>query len=140
MENLHYFSETYPLSILIAEPNHDTRLSAKDVLTQLGYRPEVVTTGQDLLRLTSNHSYDVVLMDIGIPEAEGILASQLGDTHTRRPILIAMTAAGQTDFREMYLRDGMDHSITKPFDLDELSLQLKACSLLTGTRRIRSDN
>jgi CheY-like chemotaxis protein len=137
MENSIIFSKDYPLNILIVQADHDSRLSAKDMLIQLGYRPEIVTTGEELLHKTRSHSYDVVLMDVGMPEAEGILTSQLGDAGARRPILIAMTVAGQNDFREMYLCEGMDHSITTPVDLAELSLQLMACSVLTGNRRIR---
>jgi CheY-like chemotaxis protein len=146
MDNQITLSKEYPLNILIAESNHDSRLSAKDILIQLGYRPEIATTGQELLKMTSSNSYDVVLMDIRMPEAEGLLTSQrtdTTDTGCRRPILIAMTpsrpampATGQADFREMYLQEGMDHSISKPVDPAELTLQLMACSLLTGTRRI----
>lgn len=121
MENSIYFSKDYPLSILIAEADHDSRLSAKEALTQLGYQPEIATTGRKLLQMTSSNKFDVILMDTAIPEAESILASplagnELAGDDSRRPILIA---------------------ITKPVDLAELSLQLKACTLLTGSRRIR---
>ena len=140
MKNQIILSKEYPLNILIAESNHDYRLSAKDILTQLGYQPEIATTGQELLNMTSSNSYDVVLMDIRMPEAEGLLTAQRTDTGGRRPILIAMTATGQADFREIFLQEGMDHSISKPVDPAELTLQLMACSLLTGTRRIRAEN
>jgi CheY-like chemotaxis protein len=116
MQNPNLFSTDYPLNILIAESDQDSRLSAKEALTQLGYQPEIATTGRNLLQMTSSDMFDVVLMDTAIPEAESILASQLPGNDNRRPILIA---------------------ITKPVDLAELSLQLKACTLLTGSRRIR---
>jgi CheY-like chemotaxis protein len=48
-----------------------------------------------------------------------------------------MTMSGRANFRETYLSEGMDHSISKPVDPAELSLQLMACSLLTGNRHIR---
>lgn len=136
MENPLKFSQNYPLNILIAEPRQDIRFSTEAALLELGYRPEIATTSQEILHMTSRKSYDVVLMDIQLPEAEDILASRRNDTGNRRPILIAMTMSGQADFREMWLEAGMDHSIAKPVDPEELSLQLMACSVLTGNRRI----
>jgi CheY-like chemotaxis protein len=137
MENSINFSKDYPLSILIAEPFQDSQSSAQDVLIQLGYRPELATTSGEMLNMTSQKSYDVVLMDIRMPEAEDFLVSRLTDTDSRRPIFIAMTVSGRSNFREMYLSEGMDHFISKPVDPAELSLQLKACSVLSGNRRIR---
>lgn len=116
MENS-IFSKAYPLNILIAEPDQHSRPSAKEALTQLGYQPEIAKTGKELIQLASSNLFDVVLMATGIPEAESILASKPDGHENRRPIVL---------------------EITKPLDLDELSLQLKACTLLTGTRRIRS--
>jgi CheY-like chemotaxis protein len=138
MENPVKFSKTYPLSILIAEPFQDSLSSARDTLLRLGYQPELATTSQEMLRMSSQKSYDVILMDTRLPDAEYALASRLNDTDSRRPIFIAMTISGRTNLREMYLREGMDHSISKPVDPAELTLQLKACSVLTGNRQIRS--
>jgi CheY-like chemotaxis protein len=138
MENSINFSSAYPLNILIAEPYHDSRSTAHDILVQLGYRPELATTSQEMLALTCQKSYDVVMMDIRMPEAEDIIAACMTDSQGRRPIFIAMTTGGRNNFREIHLSEGMDHSISKPVDRDELSLQLMACSVLTGNRRIRS--
>jgi DNA-binding response OmpR family regulator len=137
MENVK-FSKNYPLTILIAEYNHDVSSSAKVILLQLGYSPEVATNSQEMMTMTSKKKYDVVLMDIQMPEVEGVLASRPGDTGAGRPIFIAMTVSDSTETGEVYLRPGMDHSICKPVDPDELTLQLKACSVLSGTRRIRA--
>jgi CheY-like chemotaxis protein len=137
MENPINFSSAYPLTILIAEPFHDSRSVTQDILIQLGYRPELATTGQEMLTLTSQKSYDVVLMDIRMPEAENIIATRAAVCDDRRPIFIAMTTGGRNNFKEIHLSEGLDHSINKPVDRDELSLQLMACSVLTGNRRIR---
>jgi CheY-like chemotaxis protein len=136
MENSVKFSKAYPLNILIAESNPDPRFSTQDILIRLGYRPEIAKTSREMLNMTSEKSYDVVLMDTRMPEAEDVLAFRLSNTNSRRPIFIAMTMSGQADFREIFLQEGMDHSISKPVDLAELSLQLMACSVLTGSRRI----
>jgi CheY-like chemotaxis protein len=137
MENAIKFSKAYPLNILIAEPNRDSRSSTRDILVQLGYRPELATSSEEMLNMTSEKVYDVVLMDIRMPEAENAVASRLSNTSGRRPIFIALTMSGHIDFREQYLQSGMDHSISRPVDPAELSLQLMACSVLTGNRRIR---
>ncbi|HXD79276.1 MAG TPA: response regulator [Puia sp.] len=137
MEN-NIFSKNYPLNILIAEHHHDARSSAKDLLLRLGYQPVVVTTSQEMLKLTRKKRFDVVLMDVQMPEMDGVLASRTGETGTRKPIFIAMTISDPDGIGEIYLRPGMDHSIAKPVDPDELTLQLKACSVLAGTRRIRT--
>lgn len=136
MENA-IFSTHYPLTILVAEHNHDAHSSTKGILLQLGYSPEVASSSQEMMSMTSQKKYDVVLMDIQMPEVEGVLATRSGDSDTGRPIFIAMTVSDPTDTGEVYLRPGMDHSICKPVDPDELTLQLKACSVLSGTRRIR---
>jgi CheY-like chemotaxis protein len=137
MENSIKFSKAYPLNILIAEPYHDSRSSAHDVLVQLGYRPEIATSSSEMVNMTSQKFYDVILMDTRMPEAEGVLTSCLTESDSRRPIFIAITMSGRTNLKEMYLREGMDHSIDKPVDPAELSLQLMACSVLTGNCRIR---
>jgi CheY-like chemotaxis protein len=138
MENSIGFSTAYPLNILIAEPYQDSRSSAHDVLIQLGYQPEFATSSREMLNMTSRKFYDVVLMDIRMPEAEDILASCMGDSDGQRPIFIAMTMSGRNNFREIHLSEGMDHSINKPVDRDELSLQLMACSVLRGNCRVRA--
>lgn len=138
MENSIIFSKAYPLHILIAEPNPDLRSPTHDILTQLGYRPELATTSEEMLNMTSQKAYDVVLMDTRMPEAEDIIASRLSDaSSSHRPIFIAMTMSGKFNLREIHLQEGMDHSISRPVDPAELSLQLMACSVLTGNRRIR---
>jgi CheY-like chemotaxis protein len=137
MENSNKFSKAYPLNILIAESNPDPRLSTHHILIQLGYLPEIAKTSREMLNMTSQKSYDVVLMDTRMPEAEDVLASRLIDTSSRRPIFIAMTMSDRLNLREIQLQEGMDHSISKPVDPAELSLQLMACSVLTGNRRIR---
>lgn len=138
MKNAIQFSTAYPLSILLAEPFQDSPSAARDILVDLGYEPELATTSRELLVKSSQKFYDVILMDIRMPDAEYALASRLSDTDCRRPIFIAMATSGRTNLREMYLREGMDHSISKPVDRAELCLQLKACSLLTGNCRIRT--
>ncbi len=67
MENSINFSNAYPLSILVAEPFPDSQSSAHDMLIELGYQPELATSRQEMLSLTSQKTYEVVLMDIRMP-------------------------------------------------------------------------
>lgn len=135
MENA-IFSKNYPLTILVAEYSQDATTSAKNILVQLGYQPEVATSGQEMLAMTRKKKYDVVMADVQIPGLDRILTSKAG-ARSRRPIFIGMTVSDPAETGEFYLRPGMDHAISKPVDPAELSLQLQACSVLSGTRRIR---
>ncbi|HLI93088.1 MAG TPA: response regulator [Puia sp.] len=137
MENA-VFSKNYPLTILVAENGQDATSSAKSLLIQLGYQPEVATSSQEMLAMTRKKTYDVVMADVQIPDLDRILASQTGGS-SRRPIFIGMTVSDSADTGGGCLRPGMDHSICKPVDPAELSLQLQACSVLSGTRRIRGE-
>lgn len=132
------FSQDFPLNILIAENNPEARAATKDALSLLGYQPEVAADGQEVLTKTSYKTYDVILMDMQLPKAEDMLVARMCALQPRRPLIIAMTDSGLKDYRQLCLQAGMDHSIRKPVDMQELTLQLKACSVLAGVRRIRS--
>ena len=139
MENAAKFSNYYPLNILIAENNPVAQATTKGILTELGYQPEEATNGQEVLNMTSRKAYDVILMDIHMPEVEGMLGDWLSAGQARRPLIIAMTNKTKLGFRQVCLQVEMDHSINKPVDPKELSLQLKACSILAGNCRIRAN-
>ena len=137
MENAAKFSNDYPLNILIAENNPVAQETTKSMLTELGYQPEVATNGQEVLTMTSGKTYDVILMDIHMPEVERMLVNGLCAEKQRRPLIIAMTNKTKLEFRQVCLQVEMDHYINQPVDPKELSLQLKACSVLAGNCRIR---
>ena len=136
MENSTLFSTSYPLSILIADPNPEAHLTTKSLLCQLGYQPEAAASRQEVQNKTSTKAYDVILVDLQLLEAEGIPAVGGLYRQNKRPLIISMTGNGRLNFKQVCLTIGTDHSITKPVNLNELSLQLKAYSLLTGNCRI----
>ena len=131
------FSRDYPLNILIAGNNADSRADTQDMLTGLGYRPGVATNTRELLQMTSVCSYDVILMDIQMPEAETMLATPLSGKTNKRPLIIGITGSHKPGFKQICLQAEMDHSLHRPLDPKELRLQLKACSILSGNCRIR---
>ena len=137
MENTATFSFKYPLKILIAEIGRDLRSSTLEMLRTLGYRPEVAADSNEMLTMTKANSYDVILMDVHMPEAEQMLPGQLRTGDARRPLVIGLTDSGKPDFQQICLQARMDHCICMPVDAREFKLQLKACSVLTGNSRVR---
>lgn len=131
------FSRDYPLNILIAENNPDARAATKNILTGLGYQPAVATSSKELLHLTRTGSYDVILMDIHMPEVEDMLATSLSGKTKKRPLIIGMTGNARPGFKQICLQAEMDHSIRRPVDPKELLLQLKACAVLSGNCQVR---
>ena len=134
------FSRDYPLNILIAENNPDARAATTTIVTELGYQPGVAATTEEAVRLTSAGSFDVILVDIHMPAAEEVLAPRrLSGGKETRPIIIGITGGARPCFKQICLQAGLDHQIRRPVDPQELRLQLKACSLLSGNCRIRTE-
>jgi CheY-like chemotaxis protein len=136
MEMKGVFSATYPLDILIADNHPEERAVAAKMLNGLGYRPSVAGCSGDVLRLTSTQKYDVILMDMRMPGLDTVLHTPVSQPGAR-PIIIAMAGVTKPGFEECGLQAMADHSINWPMERDELLLQLKACSVLTGRCRIR---
>lgn len=136
MENTALFSTFYPLSILIADPNPEVHHNTKNLLCELGYRPELASSRQEVQNKTSTKAYDVILVDLIMLEMEGIPVVTGLYRQNRRPLIISMTANAKLNFKQVCLQGEMDYFITRPVDLNELSLQLKAYSLLRGNCRI----
>ena len=84
------------------------------------------------------NNYDVILMDIRMPEVEQMFPGRLGTGGKSRPLVIALTDNRKPGFQELCLQARMDHCIHTPVDPRELKLHLKACSVLTGNCRVQS--
>jgi signal transduction histidine kinase/DNA-binding response OmpR family regulator len=119
-----------PLKILVAEDNAANQQVALRLLERLGYRAEVATTGREVLERLSRNPYDLILMDVQMPEMDGLEATRaicarwpVGE----RPRIIAMTAEAMQGDREACLAAGMDDYVVKPVSLDRLSRALRQC-------------
>jgi signal transduction histidine kinase/CheY-like chemotaxis protein len=118
-----------PLRILLAEDNAVNQKVALLMLDRLGYRADVAATGVEVLQALQRQFYDVVLMDVQMPEMDGVEATQRIMTQLpagRRPYIIAMTAHALTGDDEKYLAAGMDDYISKPVRPEKLVMALQS--------------
>ncbi|HEX9018105.1 MAG TPA: GAF domain-containing protein, partial [Anaerolineaceae bacterium] len=121
-------AERYPLTILLAEDNAFNQKLAIHLLAQIGYRADMAANGIETIQSLERQPYDVILMDVQMPEMDGLEASRkICDRWPReqRPQIIAMTANAMQGDREMCLAAGMDDYISKPIRIAELSAALE---------------
>jgi PAS domain S-box-containing protein len=126
-----------PLHILLAEDNATNQKLALRLLEKLGYRADMAANGLEALEALERQSYDLILMDVQMPEMDGLEATQ----HIRRtwpgergPYIIAMTANAMQGDREECLVAGMDNYISKPIRVEELVEALSQCRPLSEQR------
>lgn len=125
-----HISKRLPLRILIAEDHVVNQKLALFMLKNMGYRAEVVGNGLEVLEALRRQSYDVVLMDVQMPEMDGLTATRLicQEWLPRvRPRIIAMTANAMQEDRQACLDAGMDDYVRKPIRVEELVQALKKC-------------
>ncbi len=124
-----------PLDILVVEDDAINQQVAYGMLTRMGHRPQLAADGDEALRLIGQSRFDLVLMDIKMPNRDGLRATHairgLGTADSKIPI-IAMTASVSRDAREMVFDSGMDDFISKP-----ISRQVLADVLLRWKDRVQ---
>lgn len=128
--NVH-LAKQLPLRILVAEDSVVNQKVALLMLKKMGYRADVVANGLEVIEALQRQQYDVVLMDINMPEMDGLEASQkiCQEWETNiRPHIIAMTANAMRGDREVCLAAGMDDYISKPVQIEELAQALSKFS------------
>jgi len=119
-----------PLRILLAEDNAINQKVALRLLEKLGYGADVVGDGRQALVRLDHAAYDVILMDVQMPEMDGLEASRAICARwaaSERPRIIAMTAEAMQGDRDKCLAAGMDDYIVKPVTLDRLAAALAKC-------------
>lgn len=116
------FAEEFPLRILIAEDNLINQELIKHILAHLGYKPATVENGQLAVEAATSLDYDLILMDVQMPEMDGLEATRrIRSELLKQPVIVALTANAMPGDREECLQAGMDDYISKPVRLDELT-------------------
>jgi len=110
------------LRILVAEDNAVNQQLIALLLRKLGYRADIVGNGAEVLEAFERQPYDVVLMDVLMPEMDGLTASRRlrEDLDGAQPYIVGVTANALQGDREACLQAGMDDYITKPIKLEQL--------------------
>ena len=112
-----------PLRILLAEDNVVNQKLALRILQQMGYRADLASNGLEAIESVQRQIYDVVLMDVQMPEMDGLDAAREICARWKpheRPRIIAMTANAMQGDRDLCLSSGMDDYLTKPIRVERL--------------------
>ena len=109
------------LRILLAEDNAVNQMVALRMLERLGYQADTAANGKEVLAALKSRSYDIVLMDVQMPEMDGLEAARLiRSEKADQPYIIAMTAHAMKGDREVCLEAGMNDYVSKPVRMEEL--------------------
>ncbi|MCB0212620.1 MAG: response regulator, partial [Anaerolineae bacterium] len=122
--------ESHPLRILLAEDNVVNQKVATMLLRRLGYRVDVVADGIEVIAALRRQKYDLILMDIQMPEMDGMEATRqirYEWPKKEQPYIVAMTANALHGKREEYLKVGMDDYVSKPIEIKKLIEALQRC-------------
>ena len=130
------FSEKYPLHILVAEDNPVNQKWIKKILTKIGYQCEIAENGKVVLEIVSHEHFDLILMDVQMPEMDGMEASRMIRVCLEtQPVIIAMTANVMQGDREECIQSGMNDYISKPVELNELLNMFEKWALLIKEKK-----
>jgi signal transduction histidine kinase/response regulator RpfG family c-di-GMP phosphodiesterase len=120
-----------PLRILLAEDNMFNQKFALRLLERFGYTADTAVSGLEVLEALQQQQYDVILMDVQMPNMDGLEATRRIREQwiaQQQPYIIAMTANAMTGDREMCLNAGMDDYVSKPVKVQELVNALERAS------------
>ena len=120
-----------PVRILVAEDNPSNQRVLVEMLKRLGYRADAVADGREVVLSLERQDYDLILMDIKLPEMDGLTAAKVIRQlrPDNGPKIIAITAFALEGDREKCLEAGMDDYIAKPVKMNELTDMLVKYSI-----------
>ncbi|MFM8533782.1 MAG: histidine kinase N-terminal 7TM domain-containing protein [Acidimicrobiia bacterium] len=123
-----------PTRILVAEDNPVNQVVVLHMLRRLGLTADIARDGEEAVAAVSRAAYDLILMDVQMPNVDGLTATRrIRAINTAQPRIIAMTANAMAGDRELCLAAGMDDYLSKPVDLESLG------AVLARNRRILTD-
>ncbi len=120
------FADEYPLNILVAEDNLINQKLIERILHKLGYKIDIAANGIQVLNSLKLKNYNVILMDIQMPEMDGLETTGIIRGMTiEQPYIIALTANAMSKDREECIKKGMNNYVSKPMRLHEIIKILK---------------
>lgn len=126
------FAVEYPYRILVAEDNLMNQKLILKVLQKLGYEADLAEDGLIALEMMENKIYDLILMDIQMPNMDGLQAARrIREIYGLKPIILAMTANALTEDRQQCMRAGMNDYMSKPLSLELLIQTLRKLHIYT---------
>ncbi|MDR2633167.1 MAG: response regulator [Treponema sp.] len=102
--------------VLLAEDNEINQIMASELLTMEGFKVDLASNGQEAVEMVAQHDYDIVLMDIQMPEMDGLTATRIIRQNANPIPILGLTAHTLAEDREKSLEAGMNDHITKPID------------------------
>jgi CheY-like chemotaxis protein len=124
------FAGDYPLQILVAEDNPVNQQLITHILEKLGYKPVITENGREVLDMVEKSIFDLILMDVHMPEMDGLEATRIIRKGSAvQPVIIALTANAMQGDEEECRQAGMDDYLSKPIRLEELIGMLAKWSL-----------
>jgi len=132
------FATRHPLRVLLAEDNLVNQRVAVQILAKLGYNADVAANGQEAVDAVLRQPYDLVLMDVQMPDVDGLAATRCIRQQVAadsQPAIVAMTAAVLTEDRQACLEAGMDAFIAKPIRIEQLQWALAGSAGFIAARR-----
>ena len=131
-----HMADRHPLRILLAEDNIVNQKVTLRILERMGYRADLAADGHEVLDALRRQSYDVVLMDVQMPEMDGLAATYVIRSDwpvESQPQIVAMTASARQEDRNACMAVGMDDFLSKPVRSEELVRVLERCERISVT-------
>ncbi len=132
-------AEHYPLSVLLAEDDVTNQFVQTHILNKIGYHPDIAQTGLEVLQMTETKNYDVILMDVQMPEMDGREVTQIiRQRKGPQPLIVALTANALQGDKEDCLNAGMDEYLSKPISFAKLVSLLQKCVSIIKEAQVTS--
>ncbi|MCB1104245.1 MAG: response regulator [Opitutaceae bacterium] len=132
------YANRHPCRLLLAEDNIVNQKVAQQLLKRLGYKIDTAGNGLDVIAMLQKEPYDLVLMDVEMPELDGLGATERIRREfpvERQPVIAALTANAVNGDRERFLAKGMDEYLSKPLRIEQLMALLARTPELLGRHR-----
>ena len=127
--------------VLLAEDDVFNQFFALKMLENMGYIAEVANNGKMATEKAQQQQYDIILMDVQMPEMDGFEATSIIRQNSRKqPIIIAMTANALHKDNERCIAAGMDDYISKPVDLDKFSIVMNKWMTIINNSKTLSEH